>query len=99
MFGVSGFNKPYTSASRGYRWKTKTAFIINRQILNTNLASDIVGVLKEFGLPVFKSRTTQRVIYAEALSTGTTVLDVEMNGQASIEIQNIVQELLELING
>ncbi len=79
--------------------KPKTAFIINRQIKNTNLAVDIMKVLEEFKLPIFKARTTQRVIYAEALSTGTTVLDVEADGQASVEIKNIVQELLELING
>ena len=79
--------------------KPKTAFIINRQIRNTNLAADIMNVLGEFNLPVFRARTTQRVIYAEALSIGTTVLDVEIDGQASLEIKNIVQELLELING
>lgn len=79
--------------------KPKTAFIVNRQIKNTKLATDIMKVLEEYNIPVFKSRTTQRVIYAEALSAGTTVLDVEIEGLAAVEIQNIVHELLELING
>lgn len=79
--------------------KPKASFVINRQIKNTNLADDIAKVLEEFNLPVFKSRTSQRVIYAEALSAGTTVLDAELDGAAAEEIKNITTELLELING
>lgn len=76
----------------------KASFLINRQIKNTNLAGDIVQILKEFQIPVFQSRTSQRVIYAEALSTGTTVLDVEPKGAAAQEIKNISKELMELIH-
>lgn len=79
--------------------KPKTSFLINRQIKNTNLASDIVQVLKEFAMPVFKSRTSQRVVYAEVLSAGTTVLDAEPQGAAAQEIKSIYQELMEFIRG
>jgi len=41
----------------------KAAFIISRQIKNSNLARDIDEALKQFSFPVFNSRTTQRVIY------------------------------------
>lgn len=77
----------------------KASFLINRQIKNSNLAKDITEVLDEIGLPVFKSRTSQLVIYAEALSAGTTVLDAEPTGVASKEIKNISKELMEFING
>ncbi len=73
-------------------------FLINRQIKNTTLANDITQVLREFAIPIFSSRTSQRVSYAEALSTGTTVLDIEPKGAAAQEIQNIAKELMELIN-
>ncbi len=77
--------------------KPKAFFIINRQIQNTNLANDIEEILKEFEIPVFKSRTCQRVIYAEALSAGTTVLDIEPNGTAAKEIDQLSEELKEMI--
>jgi len=73
--------------------KPKTCFIINRQIKNTNLANDITKVLKEYELPILKSRITQRVIYTEALSAGTTVLDAEPCGSATQEIKNLSKEL------
>lgn len=78
--------------------KPKVSFLINRQIRNSNLASDIMGVLKEFEIPVFKSRTSQRIIYAEALSTGTTVLDAEPEGAAAQEIKSICDELMRFID-
>jgi chromosome partitioning protein len=78
--------------------KPKVSFLINRQIRNSNLASDIMGVLKEFEIPIFKSRTSQRIIYAEALSTGTTVLDAEPEGAAAQEIKSICDELMRFID-
>lgn len=79
--------------------KPKAFFIVNRQIKNTNIAHDIQKILEEFEIPVFKSRTCQRVVYAEALSTGTTVLDIEPGGAAAEEINNLYQELREVIYG
>lgn len=79
--------------------KPKVSFLINRQIKNTNLANDIEQILEEFEMPIFKSRTSQRVIYAEALSAGTTVLDAEPHGAAAQEIREISKELMEFIRG
>jgi chromosome partitioning protein len=78
--------------------KPKAVFLINRQIKNANISQDITSVLGEFKLPILKSRTTQRVIYAETLSLGTTVLDAEPNGSAALEIKNILKELKEIIS-
>lgn len=75
----------------------KAAFIISRQIKNSNLARDIDEALKQFSFPVFNSRTTQRVIYGEALSSGKSVFNIESSGEAASEIQNITQELQNFI--
>jgi chromosome partitioning protein len=75
----------------------KAAFIISRQIKNSNLARDIDEALKQFSFPVFKSRTTQRVIYGEALSSGKSVFNIESSGEAASEIQNITKELQNFI--
>jgi chromosome partitioning protein len=77
--------------------KPKAAFIISRSIKNTQLSKEIAEALEGYGLPVFKSHTTQRVIYAKSAATGSTVLDAEPTGDAAKEIQNIVAELKEFI--
>ena len=43
------------------------------------------------------SRTTQRVIYGEALSSGKSVFNIESSGEAASEIQNITKELQNFI--
>ncbi len=75
----------------------KAAFIISRQIKNSNLARDIDEALKQFSFPVFNSRTTQRVIYGEALSSGKSVFNIESSGEAASEIHNITKELQNFI--
>lgn len=85
-------------ARREVAGKPKGAFIVSRQIVGTNLAADIGEALKDFDLPVFKARTSQRVIYAEALSLGSTVLDIEPNGLAAQEVLAITKELRGFVN-
>ena len=80
--------------------RTKAAFIISRKIKGTNLAKEIMEELSAFGLPIFKSSTTQRVAYATVAQFGSTVVD-PANGtiDARIEIQDIVNEIEENLNG
>lgn len=73
--------------------KPKAAFLVNRQITGTRLAGDADEALSHFEIPIFKGRTTQRVIYAECIASGSTVLDLEPNGAASAEITAILEEL------
>lgn len=77
--------------------KPKAAFLISRQIANTNLAKEVREVLVQYDLPVFKHGTFQRVIYPKTAAIGSTVLDMEPNGEASKEMNLIVEELREFI--
>ncbi len=77
----------------------KSALVISRKITGTRLASDVRGVLEEYGLPVLENGTSQRVVYAEAFAYGTTVLDVEPRGKASLEIMGMTNEIRGLLNG
>ncbi len=72
------------------------AFLISQQIVNTNLAGEIGEVLGQYDIPVLEGRTSQRVAYAEALSVGSTVLDMEPSSKATAEINKITNETLEL---
>jgi len=77
----------------------KAYFLISRQITGTNLAKEISDVLKELGLPVLKTRISQRIAYAEAISRGLSVVDIDSKGEASKEIQNLSKEIRGLLNG
>jgi len=74
----------------------KSAFIVSRQIVGTNLASDVMEALQSYEMPVLSARTSQRVAYTEALTAGTTVLDIEPHGKASEEIKALTAEILAL---
>lgn len=75
----------------------KAAFIISRVIKNTQLSKEIGEALEGYGLPVFKNFTTQRVVYAKSAAVGSSVLDVEHEGEAAKEIMAIVEELKRFI--
>jgi len=76
----------------------KAAFIVSRAINNTQLSKEIRIALEDYELPVFKSMTSQRVIYAKSAVTGSSVLDMEPNSAASNEIKTIIKEIKEFLS-
>lgn len=76
---------------------TAAALVISRQIVGTNLAGEVADGLKNYELPVFESRTSQRVAYAEAMFDGRTVLDIPGADKAATEVQGIATELAQLL--
>ena len=77
--------------------KLKAAFVVSRKIKGTLLADEIIGQLKELGLPVFKNGTCQRIEYAKAVQQGRTVC--EERTAATHEIVSVVNELEEFYHG
>ena len=67
-------------------------FVVSRAIKNTKLGGEIIAALEDYGLPVFKSGTTQRVVYPTTASEGRTVL-ADFPG----EIEAIKHELKEAL--
>ncbi len=76
--------------------KPKAAFIVSRQIQNTQVGKDVRDVLSQSGLKVFDNGTFQRVAYSDSLATGSTALDI--TGKAKEEMELITNELWEFIN-
>ena len=70
----------------------KAAFLISRAIKNTKLGREVYDALLEYGLPVFKSHTSQLVIYPTSAAKGLTVFSQPGN-PATTEIVSIVKEL------
>lgn len=75
----------------------KSMFVISRKIDRTVLGRDIANGLADFGIPILRAATTQRVIYAETLTAGSTVIEHQPNGPAAREICAILSELRENI--
>ena len=75
------------------RGKPLAFFVVSRAIKNTKLSGEVAAALEEYGLPVFKSGTTQRVVYPTTAAEGKTVLATFPD-----EIEAIKTELRRLFN-
>ena len=73
--------------------RPKAAFVVSRQVQGTRFATDIHTRLEQMDLPVFTSRLTQRIAFAEAASIGQSVLDYQPAGKAAQDIHAITEEL------
>lgn len=68
------------------------AFVISRAINRSNLAGDVAGALADYGLPVLKARTVQRVAYASTAAQGRSVLDSD-DEAAQAELRELFAEI------
>jgi chromosome partitioning protein len=82
-----------TKETQASKTSQKSMFVISRKIDRTVLGRDIANALGEFGLPILRAATTQRVIYAETLTAGSTVIEQQPQGPAAREICAILSEL------
>ena len=78
-----------------YKPNLKAKFIINRKIVNTTIAKDVVEVLKDYPYPVLEAAISQRIAFAESLNIGSTVLETAPKRIAASEINAVVEELLQ----
>ena len=76
--------------------KLKAAFVVSRTIKGTKIGKEISVALSDYGLPVLETSITQRVIYPTSASIGSSVLDEEPAGEASKEINNLINEILSI---
>jgi chromosome partitioning protein len=75
--------------------KLKTAFVINRKIVNTAIGRDVEGALREYEIPVLESAIHQRVIFAESASVGKCVFEVDAKSTGTKEIESLKAEILK----
>lgn len=79
-----------------FKENIKSAFVINRKIVNTAIGRDVVEALSSYPVPVLETSICQRVAFAESAAQGLTVLHLEPSGVASQEILSLAREILEL---
>ena len=78
--------------------KLRAAFVVSRAIKGTKIGSEITEALNGYGLPVLASRITQRVAYPGSAAVGSTVLDLEPDGEAAREILALASEIKQILN-
>jgi chromosome partitioning protein len=79
--------------ARGFKETQKAVFVVTRRIGRTLIGRNITAALEEFDIPILKAGTMQRIAYAEALTGGTTVIEMQPNGEAAQEIRRILKEI------
>lgn len=72
----------------------KTVFLVSRKIVNTAIARDFLEVLATYDIPILKSQVAQRIVFAESLASGSTVLETAPFSQAAKEIRQLCKEIL-----
>lgn len=77
--------------------KLQAAFVVSRAIKGTRIGAEITEALRGYGLPVLKSRITQRVSYPSTAAGGTTVSDAEPDGEAAREVMALANEIKQLL--
>jgi len=83
------------SEAQQYRPELDAAFLINRKIAQTVLGRDVTKAFTDQPFPVLNTKIAQRIIFAEAVASGQTVIDAEPNGEASREITALINELTQ----
>ena len=76
----------------------KSAFVINRKIVNTAIGREVGAALQEYALPLLKSEVCQRVVFAESAAAGLTVVESAPASLAAQEIKALAAEVLTLQN-
>ena len=72
----------------------KAWLILSRAITNSSITREVERFLPELGLPVIDARISQRVVFAQANSEGTTVLDRAPDSPAAHEVRRLYRELM-----
>ncbi len=80
-----------------YKGKLKSAFVVNRKIVNTAIGRDVVEALAEFPVPVLHASICQRVAFAESATQGLTVYDQAVGTPACREMDDLVVEVLKAV--
>lgn len=79
-----------------FKENLKSAFVINRKIVNTAIGRDVAEALSGYDVPILKSQICQRVAFAESAAQGKTVLETDPQSRAAQEIRALAAEILSL---
>ena len=77
-----------------FKEKMKSCFVVNRKIANTAIGRDVMEGLALYRMPVLASTIGQRVVFAEAVALGRSVVEADGEGKGAGEIRAVADEIL-----
>ncbi|GIV57423.1 MAG: hypothetical protein D6746_11305 [Bacteroidetes bacterium] len=89
VWAVSGLSGLIRARQQVYGGRPAAAFVQCRHLPEASDAG-----LGGLSLPVMTARLSQAVVYAEALARGLTVLDLDPEGPAAVEVNTLCDEVL-----
>ena len=81
-----------------YKSDLKSAFVINRKIVNTALGRDVSDALADYPLPLMETAICQRVALAESAAQGQTVFETAPDNPAASEIVKLTKEIVGMMS-
>lgn len=82
--------------ARLYKKTLKAAFLVNRKIANTAIGRDVGEALAGYPVPVLATPITQRVVFAECVGMGKSVYDIDPDGVAAKEIEEVRKNIISI---
>ena len=79
--------------SHEFKETQKSAFVVSQKISRSVLGREIEDAPAEFALPSLTASTAQRLIYAEDMTAGRTVIEQQPYRPAADEVRAILAEL------
>ena len=77
--------------------KLAAAFVLSRVIKGTKIGEEVAAALSDYGLPVLRSRISQRVGFPASAARGSTILDEEPKSDGTREVLALRDELKSLL--
>jgi chromosome partitioning protein len=74
----------------------KAAFAVNRKVVGTAIGRDVAEALAGYPIAVLAATISQRIAFAETATIGLSVLEVDPQGQAAVEIRSLASAILEM---
>lgn len=83
--------------AEAFKPRMRSAFVINRKIVNTAIGRDVNDALSDYPVAVLHNAVCQRVAFAESAAQGRTVFDLDAEMRGSQEMEALADELFALI--
>ncbi|AFZ57625.1 AAA family ATPase [Anabaena cylindrica FACHB-243] len=80
-----------------YKPDLSAAFLVNRKVVNSSIAREVSEVLQQYPFPVLNAQISQRVVFAECLNSGSTVLETAPKSAAADEVRAVCEEILAFV--
>jgi chromosome partitioning protein len=80
--------------AKQYNEALKMGIVINREIAKTQISRAVEKELQKTGLHVFENHIKQRVLFAEVMGSGITVMEADPNSDATLEFSNFMGEVV-----